>query len=202
MTYAAILLAAGASRRMGRCKTTLPWGDRPSLLTYQTEQIRQAGLTSIVVLSPHNAHRQVDCAPNTQVVINPNPEQGKVSSILTGLAYLPTPVTALFLCAIDQPRPADLYLALINANKRHAAPITAPVHQGKLGHPLLFSATLLPRLQQIRDETLGLRAVVQQVYPQIHRLEWPSALVHHDLNTPDAYTQAYAVSPSTCRSDR
>jgi hypothetical protein len=44
--------------------------------------------------------------------------------------------------------------------------------------------------------------VVQQVYPQIHRLEWPSALVHHDLNTPDAYTQAYAVSPSTCRSDR
>ncbi|TVQ19652.1 MAG: nucleotidyltransferase family protein [Leptolyngbya sp. DLM2.Bin15] len=199
MTYAAILLAAGASRRMGRCKTTLPWGDRPSLLTYQTEQMHQAGLMPIVVLGPHNAHRQGDCAPRTQVVINPQPDQGKVSSVLIGLAHLPTDVTALFLCAIDQPRPANLYLALVNAYKRHTAPIVAPVHQGKLGHPLLFSATLLPRLHQIRDETLGLRAVVQQVYPQIHRLEWPSPLIHHDLNTPDAYTQAYVTSPSTWR---
>jgi molybdenum cofactor cytidylyltransferase len=187
MTYAAILLAAGASRRMGRCKTTLPWGDRPSLLTYQTEQMHQAGLRPIVVLGPHNAHRQDDCAPQTQVVINPHPEQGKVSSILTGLAHLSEEVTALFLCAIDQPRPTSLYLALIDAHQRHAAPITAPVHQGTLGHPLLFSARLLPRLQQIREETLGLRAVVQQVYPHIHRLAWPSAIIHQDLNTPESY---------------
>ncbi|HEY9817611.1 MAG TPA: nucleotidyltransferase family protein [Candidatus Obscuribacterales bacterium] len=201
MTYAALLLAAGASHRMGRCKTTLPWGDRPSLLTYQTEQMHQAGLIPIVVLGSHNAHRQVDCAPNTQIVINPHPEQGKVSSILSGLAHLPTDVTALVLCAIDQPRPADLYVALLNAYKRHAAPIVAPIYQGKLGHPLLFSATLLPHLHQIRDETLGLRAVVQQVYDQIHRVEWPSALVHDDFNTPKAYTQAHATLLSTYRGD-
>lgn len=52
----AIILAAGASQRMGTCKAGLPWGENRTLLTYQIEQFLMAGIRAIVVLRPHNAN--------------------------------------------------------------------------------------------------------------------------------------------------
>ncbi|NJL09798.1 MAG: nucleotidyltransferase family protein, partial [Calothrix sp. SM1_7_51] len=43
---------------MGVCKTTLPWGNGKTLLTYQLEQWLVAGFTPVVVLGYHNADRQ------------------------------------------------------------------------------------------------------------------------------------------------
>ncbi len=182
MTWAAIILAAGLSTRMGQCKTLLSWQGQ-TLLTYQLAQWQAANVQPIVVLGPHNAHRQTDC--DGCAIINPNPSHGKASSILTGLAKLPNNVIGIFISAIDQPRPADLYRQLITAHSQHNPDITAPCHDGKLGHPLLFDARLLPQLLAISDETLGVRAVVQQC-DRIYRVRY-SEIVLMDLNTPEQY---------------
>lgn len=196
MTQAAIILAAGRSTRMGRCKASLPWLHGQTLLGYQVTQWQQAGCQAIVVLGSHNAH-QHDYLQGVLRVINPDPEAGKTQSIRLGLAALPADCTLLAISAVDQPRPTVIYQQLIAAHQQHPLPITVPVYDDKTGHPILFSARLLPVLNQIREETQGLRQIMAARPSQISRLNVPSSQVHADLNTPEAYQSLlYALAPN------
>jgi molybdenum cofactor cytidylyltransferase len=191
MKIYAIILAAGASTRMGTHKADLPWLDRKTLLTYQIDQWLAAGIPPIAVLNP------TQTAPACQTVINLNPSRGKVSSILLGLAAVPTDCESIAIAAVDQPRPAEIYRHLIRTYQQHHAPITAPTYQGHLGHPLFFRADLRSHLLQIREETFGLRQIVEQFSAQIQRVEWQDQVVLADLNTPDAYQRWYLHAKKT-----
>lgn len=182
----AIILAAGLSKRMGTCKTTLPWRGS-TLLQYQAEQFLLVGVIPIIVLGPHNSHRQKDCPPISRVVINNAPEQSKTSSIKTGLHALPSTWSSLFISAVDQPRTAEVYRSLLLCLQKTSARIVTPTHQGKSGHPLLFSRGLQPELMSITEEALGLRQIVQRFWHEISRVEFSTSEVLADLNTPDSY---------------
>lgn len=184
----AIVLAAGASTRMGRCKATLPWHDGQTLLTYQCRQWRLVGVTPLVVLGPHNAHLPKAEADPIQVVINPQPGRGKTSSILAGLQALPPDVGAIAIAAVDQPRPAWVYQRLLESYGRSPTGITLPIYQGRLGHPVIFAPPLLPQLLAIREETLGLRQVLQTCSDQLQPVDCGSPTVLCDINTPAAYS--------------
>lgn len=185
--YFAIVLAAGNSRRMGVCKASLPWLDGKTLLSYQVEQFLLAAIAPVVVLGPHNCDRQKDCPPSTKVIINPDPSQGKTSSILTGLQLIPKNVQILVISAVDQPRPTAIYQKLLQFQISNAAIITAPTYKGKLGHPLFFGNQALPYLQNIREESFGLRQIVQDFYPEIQKVEFDTPVVIADINTPAEY---------------
>lgn len=198
----AIILAAGFSTRMGQCKASLPWHNSTTLLTYQIEQFHQAGIASIVVLGAHNAHQRAHCPSHCTVTLNPDSSQGKVSSILTGLNQLPDEWDGVFISAVDQPRPTEVYRELLVAFKGGRSPITIPLwrdssdergHQ-RPGHPPLFSRTLLPDLLGIRDETLGLRHVIQTYRDATHYLPMTSPTILLDLNTPELYKRAFIQS--------
>ena len=183
----AIILAAGVSTRMGTCKASLPWLDGKTLLSYQVEQWLIADVTPIVVLGSHNAHHQNDCPQGSQVVINSFPSQGKTSSILKGLRLLPQDFEVVAISAVDQPRSTAVYQKLLKEHRHYAAMITAPSYKGRLGHPLFFSKKLLPYLEKIREETAGLRQVVQAFYSVIQKVEFDTSDVLADLNTPESY---------------
>jgi molybdenum cofactor cytidylyltransferase len=183
----ALILAAGLSTRMGTCKTTLLWHNHQTLLRYQAEQFLLAGITPIIVLGSHNAHRQSDCPDGSWVVINHRCDRGKTSSILTGLQVLPGDFSTIIISAVDQPRSADIYQTLLQAYYQKSALITAPFYQGKLGHPLLFSKQLLPALQNIREATLGLRKIISQFYSDIEKIEFATSQVLSDLNNQSKY---------------
>lgn len=184
----AIVLAAGASTRMGTCKASLPWLNGTTLLSYQVEQLLQAGVTPIVVLAPHN--QQQPGARSSQIAINPHPEAGKVSSIHTGLRYVPPTWHSLMVVAVDQPRPYWIYQSLLQAHNSGTAPITAPTYQGRIGHPLVFSAIVRSLLEGLQEETLGLRQVIRAFNQQIQRVEFHTPDVLLDLNTPEQYHAA------------
>lgn len=194
--YYAIVLAAGSSTRMGICKAGLPWLEGKTLLSYQIEQFLTVGITPIVVLAPHNVDRKQNCPPECIVAINPCPIVGKTSSILAGLQHLPRSVEVVAISAVDQPRPCQVYQRLLQA---HLAPpeavITAPAYRGRLGHPLFFARKLLPILENLREETAGMRQVVQEFHSQIRRVEFDTPEVTVDLNTPEVYrAQLLALS--------
>lgn len=182
-----LILAAGLSTRMGTCKTALPWLNNQTLLRYQAEQFLLAGITPIVVLGSHNAYRQTDCPDGSQIVINPNSDRGKTSSILTGLHALPQSCSTITISAVDQPRSAYIYQALLQAYKQDKPLITAPCYRSKLGHPLLFSSRLLSFLLDINESSLGLRKVVSQFYSEIERVEFTTSEVLNDLNICSKY---------------
>ncbi len=198
MTTVALILAAGFSTRMGQCKASLPWGDRHTdrhtLLSYQIEQFLSIEVPPIVVLGRHNAEQQEQSLKNCAIAVNPDSSKGKVSSILTGLSFVPDNTQALFISAVDQPRPAWIYQMLLEAQGRSsvAAPITAPMKDDRLGHPLLFSQRLIPELHTIREDTLGLRAIVSKYSSQIQAIRLDTDLIFRDLNTPERYRQSLA----------
>ena len=193
----ALILAAGRSRRMGTCKTTLPWHNNRTLLRYQAEQLLLAGVTPIVVLGSHNAHRQTDCPDGSQVVINQqcdNPsgtlrERGKTSSILTGLNSLPQEFSSIIISAVDQPRSVDVYRTLLQTYERTKAAIVAPCYRQKLGHPLLFDSKLLPVLLNIKESTFGLRQVVKDFCHHLLKIDFCTEEVLSDLNRTAEYQQ-------------
>ncbi|PIG94016.1 nucleotidyltransferase family protein [Gloeocapsopsis sp. IPPAS B-1203] len=185
----ALILAAGASHRMGTCKAGLPWRNDKSLLFYQVEQLALAKIVPIVVLGLHN-FKQQQVPAGTTVVINHNPSAGKVSSILTGLKHIPQ-FDCLLISAVDQPRSSWIYQKLLQAHiSSSSVPITAPHYQGKLGHPLLFSSSVRSHLENVSEANLGLRQVVQTFSSQIQRVNFDTPEVLLDLNTPEAYQAA------------
>lgn len=182
----ALILAAGLSTRMGTCKAGLPWRNNQTLLRYQAEQFLQANIIPIVVLGSHNAEWRSLCPPGSRVVINFNSNSGKTSSILTGLNCLPQQFSTITISAVDQPRSSYVYQTLLQSYNREPALITAPCYQNKLGHPLLFSARLLPVLKKISDSTLGLRKVVEDFNHNIKKINLNSEVLI-DINHRHTY---------------
>ena len=189
----AIVLAAGTSTRMGTCKTSLPWYGGKTLLTYQLEQWLILGFIPVVVLGLHNSHQQKDCPPESLTVINPHANAGKTTSLLTGLEHIPQDFEVLAISAVDQPRKLEIYQTLLLAHQDNSALITAPTYEGKMGHPLLFNNQMRSHLQNIRDETLGLRQIIQEFYPVIHKVEFDNPAVLVDINTPEIYQYQYSI---------
>ncbi|MFN6497263.1 MAG: NTP transferase domain-containing protein [Nostoc sp. DedQUE01] len=183
----AIVLAAGKSTRMGTCKTSLPWGAGKTLLTYQLEQWLSLGFIPVVVLGLHNSQKQKDCPPRSLTVINPDSNAGKTTSLITGLQHVPQDFEVLAISAVDQPRKLEIYQTLLVAHQDNSAMITAPTYQGKMGHPLLFNNQMRSHLQNIREETLGLRQIIQEFYPIICQIEFNHSSVLLDINTPEIY---------------
>ena len=178
----ALILAAGKSTRMGICKTTLLWHNNQTLLRYQAEEFLLAGITPIIVLGSHNAHRKIDCPGSSLVAINDNCDLGKTESILTGLKLLPTEFSTITISAVDQPRSCSVYQTLLQAYLQNNSAIVAPCYRQKLGHPLLFSARLLPELKNINESTFGLRRIVRDFYSNIEKIEFASSEVMIDFN--------------------
>lgn len=189
MANFAIILAAGKSTRMGTCKTSLPWGEGKTLLTYQIEQWLSVDFTPVVVLGLHNSQRQQDCPSGTLTVINPDANSGKTTSILTGLQNIPSNFDILAISAVDQPRKSAIYQKLISAHKTNFALITAPTYQGKMGHPILLGNEMRSHLQNISEKTLGLRQVIQDFHSVIHQIEFDNSDILLDINTPERYRE-------------
>jgi molybdenum cofactor cytidylyltransferase len=186
----AIILAAGFSTRMGTCKTTLPWYDR-TLLSYQAEQFLLANITPIIVLGSHNAHRQTDCPARSRVVINHNSDRGKTGSILIGLDALPISFSTVIISAVDQPRPFEVYQTLLESYYQEKALIIAPCYRQKLGHPLLFSALLLPELKTIEESTFGLRKIVRKCDRELKKIEFTTTNILIDINHRSTYREEW-----------
>jgi molybdenum cofactor cytidylyltransferase len=186
LTNFALILAAGQSTRMGTCKTSLPWGGK-TLLTYQIEQWLSVDFTPVIILGLHNSHRQKDCPPKSLTVINPHANFGKTTSILAGLQHIPIDFHILAISAVDQPRTSEIYQRLIQAHQNNSALITVPTHQGKMGHPILFANNMRSHLQNIQEETLGLRQIMQNFSSEIQQVEFNYPAVLLDINTPEVY---------------
>ena len=200
MSISAILTAAGESTRMGSPKPLLPWpsgrgGDVP-LIQYQVSQLAAAGIDEIiVVLGPGAAEiAPLACGPGARIVHNPDYARGKTTSIRAGLRHIGEDVTTILLLAVDQPRPAALIGRVLDGHRLSGAAITAPRHGERGGHPIAFSASLLPELGGITEEGRGIREVIGRHSGDVHRVQIDDPAAALDLNTPDDYRCGYDLA--------
>ena len=186
----AILLAAGESRRMGQLKAMLPW-QGVSLIKHQVASLRAGGVDQVVVVLGHRSDELKSELGDTAGVswqLNPDYLQGKTTSIKAGLNALGTDQPqALLLLNVDQPRSAGVIRFLLEDHLSQGSLITIPTHNGKGGHPIILSPTLLDELRRIDEESFGIKAVVQRHIEGTRRVELDSPEVLWDLNTPEEY---------------
>ncbi len=147
MTIGAVLLAAGAGRRMGgRPKALLELGGVPLVLR-QLIALSDAGVDELVIVLGHHAERLlpvIEHFPLT-VVHNPRPDDGQVSSQRLGLAALNANLDAVLVALADQPLINEQDIAcLIGAFKKRpeGTAVVVPRVAGQPGNPVIFSAAV------------------------------------------------------------
>jgi len=194
----AVLLAAGESERMGSPKALLAWHGQP-LLTHQLQQIQKSRLSECVVVLGHRAaalEPLVDAtfSPGWKArrVVNPNPEAGRTSSVLAGLGALWSRPDGILIASVDQPLESRVVDALIAAAEEEwergtacrPRTIVLPVHEGRRGHPVLFSSALLGEMMGISEASEGLKAVVRRGPSRLLELPWDNPEILLNLNRP------------------
>lgn len=188
-----LLLAAGASTRMGRPKQLLTWQGK-SLIQHAVAQIQLAAVAQkIVVVLGANQELIAPELSGLQVehIINPDWQEGMGSSIRCGVGYLVSPGAAAWqgicISLVDQPLvQAPQLRALYEHWQTQQQPISAASYDGVLGAPALFGAAYFPALLALGGAT-GARQLLQQHRGVVAPVAMPEA--RFDLDTPEDYRQ-------------
>lgn len=178
---------------MGRPKPLLPFGGGP-LVGFQVVQLAAAAIDDIVVVVGHEATAVEAAIAGLPARSVPNGayRSGRASSIRAGAQALPASIEAIVILNVDQPRPAALIRAVIDAHFALGGLITRPMHRGRGGHPTVFAGALLPELRAVEEETAGLRAILTRHRGQVRQFEEPDPRVVLDLNDEPQYLRALA----------
>jgi molybdenum cofactor cytidylyltransferase len=189
MPVAAIVLAAGASRRLGQPKQLLRLGGE-TLLERAIRMAAESGATPVfVILGAHSeqirAAVPLNQLPHAIPVLNSAWAQGMASSIHTALRPLsivaPQAEGALILTC-DQPRLTAAHLrALLQAFDAQPAPaIVASAYAGVLGIPAVFPRQVFANLRALRGDK-GARALLLQPPCPLISLPFPGGEIDIDL---------------------
>ncbi len=194
MTTSAILLAAGASRRMGEPKPLLRWGET-TLLQWEIAELMRSQVDDIVVVLGADAERVRHTLGEgaRHCVFNQRWPQGRATSLAKGAASLlrgrQARPDAVVVLNVDQPTRADIVDRLLDALRRGGAEIVQPSYQGKAGHPVVIRGSLLPELAAATESALGLRGILEAHPPLLVEMD-DEPVVRIDLDTPDTLEEA------------
>src|SRR5260221_9258633 len=138
---AALILAAGASSRMGRPKQLLDWQGRP-LVRAAAEVALAAKLDPLLVVIGGAQSQVADALAELplQVIANPDYAAGQSTSLRAGIAALGQDVDAVVVLLSDQPFvTAAIVEQLVAEWQASEALIVAPTYAGQRGNPVLFA---------------------------------------------------------------
>lgn len=192
-SVAAIVLAAGASRRLGQPKQLLMHGGE-TLLMRAVRLANQAGATPVLTILGANIEAirdSVGLVPNSIPVINDKWEQGISTSIYAGLKSLnevaPNAPGALIL-SCDQPRlGADHQRTLIQTFLAQSEPtIVASTYSDVVGIPAVFPRLAFPHLLALRGDK-GARALLIDPPCPLIAIPFPGGEV--DIDRPEDLKQ-------------
>jgi molybdenum cofactor cytidylyltransferase len=189
MKIASILLAAGASRRMGSgLNKLLIEVDGIPLVRRLVDRIRRVVDGPMVVVTGHEA-RQVSAALDgisLHIVFNPKWESGMGSSLAVGARTLdgPREIGGLLVCLGDLPSLVSEDIGeVVSAFRRVGGErVTVPEFEGRRGHPVLFPWKFRDALSELKGDQ-GARGLIQASDPLVVETVGPG--VCRDLDQPE-----------------
>ena len=186
-TVALLLLAAGASTRMGQPKQLLSYRGR-TLLRHAAETAVATGCAPVVLVTGalHEALAAEVADLPIQVVHNPDWQTGMASSIRAGLAAAAAAQpTAYLIMLSDQPLVApELLLRMIAQQQQTQAPALAAAYGDTLGVPAVFDHSMLPALHRL-EGAQGANRLIKSLGPAVGQVAFPGGVI--DVDTPEQY---------------
>jgi molybdenum cofactor cytidylyltransferase len=194
---AAVILAAGESRRMGESKALLPYQGLTFVehLLAATRHPR-VGSTRVVLGAHAEAIRGKLKLDPAAVVVNPDWPRGQLSSLQAAIRSLPPQTTSgLILCPVDHPLVSlHLVASLIAAFESSGKSIVLPTFEGRRGHPVIFRSTLYDELLAASPE-VGARQIVWAHADDIKEMPTEEEGVILNLNDPETMRKALGDAP-------
>lgn len=175
-----LVLAAGASRRMGRAKALLPWGEG-CLLDRALVQARWLGPDVWVIGGRYYPLMRYRCRQQPRRwLFNPAWPEGMASSLRLGLQAMPPSVPGAFVILVDQPLMTREALLRLRAAARDAPGAAAAAdYGGRPGAPAYLPRAIWPAVMAVQGDR-GAATALRQA--QARLLTMPGAAT--DLDTP------------------
>ena len=188
----AVLTCAGLSTRMNQNKALMNWNGL-TLIEQQINLLINSDINKITVVVGYQSNRFhfiKDKYPSVTLVENKDYESGRSSSIKLGLSSLYTSIENLLILGVDQPRTKHILQTVINEHITSESLISYPVYNGKGGHPIIFNRVTFNDINDINEESNGLRYVTKKYSGFINKIDLNEKIVLLDLNTKSNYLEA------------
>jgi molybdenum cofactor cytidylyltransferase len=208
-----IVLAAGASARMGRSKLALPFGASaavaggaappagapgsglpPTILGALVSSALAADLRVIIVARPGDPSPREFAGALVEVVLNPDPSRGMISSLREGLGRVRA--ESFFFTPADMPFIGpQVYRELASRAQTSREPgrPVIPTHGGRRGHPVLMPSALIPAIMALPPDR-PLKTLIDGSAPIFVEMAEDSIL--RDIDTMEEYEKALADADS------
>jgi molybdenum cofactor cytidylyltransferase len=186
---AAIVLAAGESRRMGGINKLLIEVDGVAMVVRAADAALASGADPVIVVTGHQ-HEKIEAAlaaRAVETVHNPDYGEGMSTSLRAGLAAFPADIGAAVICLGDMPHvDSGLISSLIAAfDPARGRAICVPTYKGKRGNPVLWAARYFAEMQRLAGD-VGARHLIGEHSDAVHEIECGDASVAFDVDTPEA----------------
>ncbi len=190
--FAAVILAAGASVRMGQPKLALPFDHKQSFLERCVSAYMDFGCIAIAIVARQETLPWLErisrhWPASVHLALNNHPEKGRFHSVQLGLGQIPTK-TPVFLHNVDNPFVSP---ETLGALVRHIdeADYVRPVFQNQMGHPVLISPHLAESLAKERNAQSSVRSFLRAFRHVNVPVDRSEVLVN--INTPEDYRRYF-----------
>lgn len=192
---AGIVLAAGASSRMGGPKALLDAGGI-TFTARLVETLRAGGCAPVIVVAASEAGEVAAEVARCggRLVVNPGGEGGQIGSLRAALAYLrglDVPPPAFVFSPVDNPAVnPETVRRLIAGWRGSEATVVMPRYGEERGHPVLADMTIAREFQE-RGLREGARSVVRRDPDRVFEVAVGDAGVVDDIDTPRRYRERF-----------
>ena len=187
--YGIILLAAGASRRLGKPKQLLPYAGKTMLQHVLHTVLHERDAPVVLVLGSGASLylRELD-EERIFLTINTEWEKGMATSIKAGLTALLDKlpdIESVIIMTCDQPYISGKVLdELIEMKQKSGKPIVASSYAETLGPPVIFRSQYFPDLMQLEGDS-GARKIITQHPDEVASISFPEGNI--DIDTQADY---------------
>jgi molybdenum cofactor cytidylyltransferase len=189
LPVAALVLAAGQSRRMGPVNKLLADVGGMPMVRHVVTALSRSRARPIIVVTGHEAERvraALDGLPVT-FVDNPDYAEGLSTSLRRGLAAVPASAKGALICLGDMPLIGTAMIDRLVAafDPAGGRAICVPVWHGKRGNPVLWARRFFAEMQAIAGD-VGARHLIGEHDDSVHEVAMDSDAVLIDIDSPDA----------------
>lgn len=188
---AVLVLAAGASRRMGRPKQLLPYKGT-TFLGHTIALAKTVAQEVLVVLGANAEYIKPILPEKIDFVVNADWEKGMGTSIALGVKTLveKNSPEALLVLLVDQPLIDASYLKkMLEEGRKHPTKIIATAYGKRRGVPTIFSHTHFKKLMKLNAD-YGAKKYMAQLSEEIVVLDAKDKVL--DIDTPEKYADLIA----------
>jgi molybdenum cofactor cytidylyltransferase len=189
MKIAALVLAAGLSRRYGKKNKLLEVVDGEPMIFQVVRAIQRSSVDQVLVVTGYESElieKALAEISSIKIVYNPNYQLGMSSSIVTGVQNLQG-VDACMICLADMPylKTEDYnYFAAKYRDEDKLDRIQVPSCQGKSGHPVIFGSSFFDELTGLSVSDVGAKDIVRHDLHRVKHIEVDHVRILQDIDTP------------------